>query len=403
MPEFRYIAANQLGQTVRGQLQADSSGAACALLDRQGLIPLKLTPAMSFAAWRQRAAGQVRWPIEDKILFTQKLASLLKAGIPILTVLSLVASQTKNARVAAAIRRVGDHVSGGSTFSDALAAEPGLFDAVYLGAIRAGESTGRLDTILEQTSRYLEREMDIRRKVKQTLRYPVMVVIAMFIAGAIILKFVVPQFLTFYANFHADLPLPTRILIGAAEWFNHLWWVIGLLLAGGGVGLWRWTKTPRGARWRDRLLLRIPIAGSLFLKVAVSRFCRLFGVLFSAGVPATSALDTVGEGVGNIIVADDVKDLRNRIVQGEAVMPRPSTAVMPELVYQMLAIGFESGDVDRMLTETARHFEQEVDYDVRRLNDRIQPVLLAFLAVGVLLLALAVLLPMWNLISLFRQ
>jgi type II secretory pathway component PulF len=403
MSEFRYIAANQLGQTVRGRVQADTPGAADAVLDRQGLIPLQLSPTFSFAAWKKRASGGVRWPIEDKILFTQKLASLLKAGIPILTVLKLVASQTKNPRVAAAIRRVGDQISEGSTFSDALAHEPGLFDRVYLGAIRAGESTGRLDSILEQTSHYLEREMDTRRKIKETLRYPIMVVIAMFIAGAIILKFVVPQFLTFYANFHADLPLPTRILMAIAEWFNRLWWVVGLVITGLGVGFWKWTKTPRGARWLDLTLLRLPIAGSLFLKVAVSRFCRLFGVLFSAGVPATSALDTVSEGVGNIIVSEDVNALRARIVQGESVMPRPPDAVMPELVYQMIAIGFESGDVDRMLTETARHFEQEVDYDVRRLNDRIQPVLLALLAVGVLFLALAVLLPMWNLISIVRQ
>lgn len=403
MSEFRYTAANHLGQTVRGRVQAETAGAAGAVLDRQGLIPLQLAPVFSLSDWKHRKSGGVSWPIEDKILFTQKLASLLKAGIPIMTVLQLVASQTKNARVAAAIRRVGDQVSGGSTFSDALASEPGLFDTVYLGAIRAGESTGRLDSILEQTSLYLEREMDTRRKVKETLRYPIMVVIAMFIAGAIILKFVVPQFLTFYANFHADLPLPTRILMGAAEWFNRLWWIVGLAAAGCGVASWRWAKTLPGQRWIDRTLLRLPIAGPLFLKVAVSRFCRLFGVLFSAGVPATTALDTVGEGVGNLMVTDDVKVLRSRIVQGEPVMPRPDSSVMPELVYQMLAIGFESGDVDRMLNETARHFEQEVDYDVRRLNDRIQPVLLALLAVGVLMLALAVLLPMWNLISLFKQ
>lgn len=403
MSEFRYIAANHLGQTVRGRVHADSVGAAGVVLDRQGLIPIQLNPAFSFSEWRQRASGGVRWPIEDKILFTQKLTSLIKAGIPILSVLKLVAGQTKNTRVAAAIRRVGDQISGGSTFTDALASEPGLFDPVYLGAIRAGETTGRLDSILEQTGLYLEREMDTRRKVKETLRYPVMVIIAMIIAGTIILKFVVPQFLTFYSNFNADLPLPTRILIGAAEWFGRLWWILGLLGAGAGIAFWRWIKTSPGARWLDTMLLRLPIAGSLFLKIAVSRFCRLFAVLYSAGVPATSALDTVSEGVGNRIVADDVNTLRARIVQGEAVMPRPDDAVMPELVYQMMAIGFESGDVDRMLNETARHFEQEVDYDVRRLNDRIQPVLLALLAMGVLLLALAVLLPMWNLISLFRQ
>lgn len=403
MAVFQYTAANRLGETVQGRIEADSVGAAGAVLDRQGLIPLQVAPAFSATEWRRRLSGGLRWPIEEKILFTQKLSSLLKAGIPILTVLQLVASQTRNPQVAAAIRDVADRVAGGATFSEALAAAPGLFDRVYLGAIRAGEATGRLDSILEQTALYLEREMNTRRQVKETLRYPIMVIIAMAIAAAIILKFVVPQFLTFYGNFHTDLPLPTRILMGVAEWFNRLWWILGLAALAGGLAMWRWVRTPRGRRWLDRKLLRLPIAGGLFLKVAVSRFCRLFGVLFSAGVPATSALDTVEAGVGNVVVAADVRALRERIIQGEPVSPRPDGASMPELVYQMMAIGFESGDVDRMLTETARHFEQEVDYDVRRLNERLQPVLLAVLAAGVLLLALAVLLPMWNLISLFRQ
>jgi len=213
------------------------------------------------------------------------------------------------------------------------------------------------------------------------------------------------------ADAFGDGPLPPVELLDRA-WpaladadsvFGLFFQIVGLAAAGCGVAFWRWARTLPGQRWIDKTLLRLPIAGPLFLKVAVSRFCRLFGVLFSAGVPATTALATVGQGVGNLIVTDDVKLLRSRIVQGESVMPRPDSAVMPELVYQMMAIGFESGDVDRMLNETARHFEQEVDYDVRRLNDRIQPVLLALLAVGVLMLALAVLLPMWNLISLFKQ
>jgi MSHA biogenesis protein MshG len=402
MSDFRYVAANRLGQTVRGRISADSEGSASVLLDRQGLIPIDVVPAISWARpWNRRRVP--RWTIEEKILFTQKLASLLQAGIPILTVLKLIAAQTRQPQVAAAIRQIGKDVSGGMTLSEALAVHPSLFDSIYLGAIRAGEATGRLDDILRQTSVYLERQMDTRRQVSQTVRYPIMVVVAMAIAAAIILKFVVPQFLTFYANFNASLPLPTRILIAVATWFNRLWWIILIALAGGGFAFWHWVHTDRGREWKDALLLRLPLIGSLFLKVSVSRFCRLFGVMYSAGVPVSEALDTVGPGIGNVVVVDEVRDLRRRIIQGESVADPPPGSVMPDLVYQMLGIGFESGDVDRMLNEAARHFEQEVDYDVRRLNDRLQPLLLALLASGVLLLALSVLLPMWNLISLFRQ
>ncbi len=402
MSDFRYVAANRLGQTVRGRISADSEGTASVLLDRQGLIPIDVAPAFSWAhPWHRRRAPH--WTIEEKILFTQKLASLLQAGIPILTVLKLIAAQTRQPHVAAAIRQIGKDVSGGMTLSEALAVHPSLFDSIYLGAIRAGEATGRLDDILRQTSVYLERQMDTRRQVSQTLRYPIMVVVAMVIAAAIILKFVVPQFLAFYANFNASLPRPTRILIAIATWFNRLWWVILIVVSGCGFAFWRWVHTERGRAWKDALLLRLPLIGSLFLKVSVSRFCRLFGVMYSAGVPVSEALDTVGPGIGNVVVVNEVNDLRRRIIQGESVADPPQGSVMPDLVYQMLGIGFESGDVDRMLNEAARHFEQEVDYDVRRLNDRLQPLLLVLLASGVLLLALSVLLPMWNLISLFRQ
>jgi type II secretory pathway component PulF len=402
MSDYHYVAANRLGQTVRGRISADSEGTASVLLDRQGLIPLNVAPVFSWAhPWRRRRAP--RWTIEEKILFTQKLASLLQAGIPILTVLKLIAAQTRHPHIAAAIRQVEKDVSGGMTLSDALAVHPTLFDSIYLGAIRAGEATGRLDDILSQTSVYLERQMDTRRQVSQTLRYPIMVVTAMAIAAAIILKFVVPQFLAFYSNFNASLPMPTRILIAIATWFNRLWWIILIGVVSGGFAYWRWIHTERGRAWKDAMLLRLPLVGSLFLKVSVSRFCRLFGVLFSAGVPVSEALDTVGPGIGNVVVANEVRGLRRRIIQGESVADPPAGSVMPDLVYQMLGIGFESGDVDRMLAEAARHFEHEVDYDVRRLNDRLQPLLLALLASGVLLLALSVLLPMWNLISVFRQ
>ncbi|MBI3873208.1 MAG: type II secretion system F family protein, partial [candidate division Zixibacteria bacterium] len=233
--------------------------------------------------------------------------------------------------------------------------------------------------------------------------YPIMVIVAMVLASTVILKFVVPRFLDFYTHFGSKLPFPTRLLMAVAGVIGRFWWVLPIGSVGIGLWWWRWTKTPPGEHWRDRMILRLPLVGILFLKVSVSRFARLFGVLFSAGVPATSALDTVRLGVGNVIVAEEIDAMRHRLTTGGSVSLRPVDAVMPELVYQMLGIGFESGDVERMMSEVARHYEQEISYDVRRLTDRLQPILLAMLASGVLLLALSVLLPMWNLISLFRQ
>jgi len=274
---------------------------------------------------------------------------------------------------------------------------------VYVGTVRSGEATGQLDTVLDQTVKYLERDMNTRRRVRETLRYPVMVIVAITLAAGVIVKFVVPRFLAFYTHFGSQLPTPTRLVLAAAGLFSRFWWVplLGVIVT---AIFWRqWMKTAAGERWRDRMLLRIPLAGSLFLKVAVSRFARLFGLLYSAGIPVTAALETAAAGVGNVVVASEVCAMRERLTAGEPVSSIPPRAVIPGLVYQMLGIGFESAEVERMLAEVARHYEQEVDYDIRRLSDRLQPILLACLAAGVLLLALSVFLPIWNLITLFKQ
>jgi MSHA biogenesis protein MshG len=402
MPTFRYRATDSGGKISSGEIIADTSLIAGDDLDSRGLLPLEIKPVASFSERLRVKRGGARWRIEEKVLFTQKFASLIKAGIPLVTALELVARQTRSIHATSALRRVADHVANGQTLHDAMAVFPNLFDTVYLGAVRAGEETGRLDSTLEQTAIYLEREMNTRRRFKEAFRYPVMVVAAIGIAGLLILKYVVPQFMSVYSHFGSDLPLPTRILIGAADLVNHIWW----FLPAGAVCVWvgwrYWMKTAYGRAWRDRKLLGLPIVGELFLKVAVSRFARLFSVLFSAGVPATSALDTVAAAVGNASVANEVREMRFRLTSGGAVGEAPPNAFMPQLVYEMLGIGFESGEVDRMLHEVARHFEQEIEYDVRRLGDRLQPVILAFLAAGVLLVALAVLMPMWNLIDLVK-
>lgn len=403
MAQFRYVACNAEGGSLRGRLLADSIDAAGEQLDARGLIPISIRPVRAISFSGHAGKTKARWRIEEKVLFTRKFASLLKAGIPLLKVFDLVAAQTHDARVQTAIRDIGDMIAAGRTLSEAMAEYPRLFDPVFLGALRTGEATGRLDTVLEQTADFLEREMVTRRLIKATLRYPALVIGAMIVASIVVLGFVVPQFMAFYSQYGGQLPLPTRILLSISRFVQGFWWLfppIGLTVW---VMWWRWTRTTSGRRRRDTWALRLPLLGKLFLKVAVSRFARLFGVLFSAGVPAATALETVASGVGNSVVAQEIDGMRQRLSMGEQIAERPQDAVMPNLVYQMLGIGFESGDVERMLGEVSRHFDQEVEYDIRRLKDNIEPIILAMLAGGVLVLALAVLMPMWNLIGLVQQ
>lgn len=403
MPEFQYTACDHSGSSRRGLLEADTVDAAGQVLDQQGLIPITIKPKSSLSAYLKRPRGRVRWRIEDKILFTRKLSSLLKAGLPLIRVFDLVASQMRDERIAATLHKVADDVSTGSTLSDAMAKHPGLFDSVYLGALQTGEATGQLDSVLDQLADFLEREMTTRRLIKATVRYPILVIFALAVAGGIVMGFVVPRFMAFYSHYGGQLPLPTRILIAISQFTQSFWWLVPIVAGIVWFGWHQWMKTPVGRHWRDAKVLRIWLFGPLFLKVAVSRFSRLFGLMFAAGVPAASALETVSHGVGNVIVGDEIAAMRERLTTGAAVDAKPANSVMPDLVYQMLGIGFESGEVDRMLAEVSRHFDQEVEYDVRRLRDNLEPIILAILAVGVLMFALAVLLPMWNLISLFKS
>lgn len=402
MPIFNYQAANHQGAMSKGRVTATTVDQAGEQLKERGLIPLELKPVKSSTAVWSRGRKGPHWSIEEKILFTRKFASLIKAGIPLLTVIEMISRQSPSPQIAGALSRVGDSIANGNTLHGSLTAFPGLFDAIYLGTVRAGEATGQLDGVLDHLAEFLEREMDTRRKIKEALRYPIMVVAAIFAAAVVVLKFVVPQFMAFYQNYGGTLPAPTRALLFASELAGTLWWLIfplgGLSWAG-----WRWMNhTPRGQLWRDTRLLKLPLAGVLIVKIAVSRFARLFSVLFSAGVPSTMALETVADGVGNRVVANEVAEMGRRMAAGGAIVTTSSAAVIPNLVYQMIDIGFESGEVDRMLLEVARHYEQEIDYDVRKITDRLQPFLLLFLAAGVLGLAMAVLLPLWNLTTLFK-
>jgi MSHA biogenesis protein MshG len=403
MPEYTFTACDQTGTSHRGRIAAESRELAGVELDRRGLIPLTLKESRARGGSRSVQPHRARWKIEEKILFTRKLCSLLQSGLPLLKTLDLIAEQTRDPKIAVCVKHIGDQISRGSTITEAMATYPRLFDPIYLGALRTGEATGKLDAVLEQLADHLEREMTTRRLVKATVRYPIMVVIAMFVAGTAAVTFVVPRFMMFYSHFGGELPGPTRLLLTISHVLRSYWWTLpptGLL---GWLGWRRWMTTEAGRNKRDGWLLGLPIFGSLFLKVAVTRFARLFGILFSAGVPAANALEIVADGVGNAIVADEVTSMRERLSAGEPAAAMPAEAVMPKLVYQMMAIGFESGDVERMLGEVARHYDQEVEYDVRRLRDHIEPIILIFLAAGVLLIALAVLLPIWNLPALLHR
>jgi MSHA biogenesis protein MshG len=400
MSAFQWRGRNARGQLVDGRVEADSTDAVAQQLMRLDITPIEIesapdTPAES-QTLRQRL-GMDAPTINDLILFTRQMYTLTKAGVPIIHGLRNVGESTRNAQLRHAIEDVVDSLESGRDLASGLAQNPKVFPPMFVSIVRVGENSGQLEQSFAQLTDYLELERDFRARLKQALRYPAMVIIAMFIAVAILMTFVIPAFADFFANFDAELPLPTRIIIGASNFTADWWWVILLGIGAALLGFRSWIRTETGRyRW-DRLKLRFPVVGKILFQGTMARFARTFSMTYRSGVPLIQGLTLTARAVENEYIGQAVNDMRTGIERGESLSRTASaTGLFSPLVLQMLGIGEETGDVDAMLNETAEYYEREVDYDLRNLSAYIEPILLIFLAVLVLILALGVFLPMWD-------
>jgi MSHA biogenesis protein MshG len=273
-----------------------------------------------------------------------------------------------------------------------------VFGTLFISMISVGENTGQLDQAFRQLSVYLELERETRKRIKQATRYPMFVLIAMGIGLTVINLLVIPAFAKVFAQFHAQLPLPTRVLIATSQLFQDYWWLMGLMVAGAIYGFIAWTNTEAGAlRW-DRTKLRLPIVGGLFERIALGRFTRTFAMMYRAGVPLLQTLTINSVSVGNRYIGRAILGMREGVERGEA-LTRTATAsgLFTPLVLQMMAVGEEAGALDDLFVEVADFYEQEVDYDLKQLADAIEPILIVGMGAMVLVLALGVFLPMWDL------
>jgi MSHA biogenesis protein MshG len=295
---------------------------------------------------------------------------------------------------------VRSDLEGGMSMAVSLNAHPKVFGTLFISMISVGENTGQLDQAFRQLSVYLELERETRKRIKQATRYPMFVLIAMGVGLTVINMFVIPAFAKVFAQFHAQLPLPTRFLIGTSQFFQDYWWLMGLMLAGGIYGFISWTQSEAGAlRW-DQIKLRLPIVGGLFERIALGRFTRTFAMMYRAGVPLLQTLSINSVSVGNRYIGQAILNMREGVERGEA-LTRTATAsgLFTPLVLQMMAVGEEAGALDDLFIEVADFYEQEVDYDLKQLADAIEPILIVGMGVMVLVLALGVFLPMWDLSS----
>ena len=402
MPTFAYKARNASSQLVEGTLDGMASGAVAEVLLGQGLIPVEIreTKARAVTApsgWNAPLFRQKVGHI-DLLLFSRQMHTLLKSGVPIMRALAGLQDAAINPEMKRVIGEVRESLEAGRELSQALARHPRVFTPFYLSMVRVGEATGLLDEIFYRLFEHLEFERYMREQVKSALRYPMFVVLAMAAAIVIVNIFVIPAFARVFAGFGAELPFMTRLLLGFSNFMVEYW---PLLLAGliAAVLAFRaWVGTAAGRYLWDRASLRFPIAGKILHKAALSRFARSFSLGIRSGVPVMQALSNSAQTVDNSYVSRCVEGMRENVERGESLLRASiSSGIFTPVVLQMVAVGEESGAVDDMMNEIGDMYRQEVEYELKTLGQQIEPILIVLLGVLVLILALGIFLPMWDL------
>ncbi len=408
MAQFRYSGRNAQGARVSGLVEAASLDQAANELLAQQITPLQIDAqqADKGADVLQQLLERLRRrrvELDELIIFCRQMYSLSKAGVPIIRAIGGLAESTRNLYLREVLQAVRSDLERGLGLAVAMNVHPRVFNTLFISMVSVGENTGQLDGAFRQLSSYLELERETRKRLKQATRYPLFVLSAMGVALAVINLFVIPAFAKVFEQFKAELPWATRVLIGTSQFFQDYWWLLLILLVGGLYGFLRWTKTEQGALHWDRLKLRLPIVGGIFERIALARFTRTFAMMYRAGVPLLQTLSINSASVGNRHIGQAVLAMREGIERGEALTrTAAASGLFTPLVLQMMAVGEETGALDDLFVEVADFYEQEVDYDLKQLADAIEPILIVAMGVLVLILALGVFLPMWELGSAAR-
>ena len=404
MAKYSYLARNGQGHEVRGEQEAPDEGAVADMLLRRSLFPINIQLAQDKAeAFDLSSLFQGRIDLEELVVFARQMYALTKAGVPILGAIAGLAEASHSQLMKRTLTDLQEQLESGRTLSTAMSNHPKVFSRLFISLVHVGENTGQLEETFWQLVIYLDKEQETRRRMKSAVRYPTFVIFAIAIALILMNILVIPKFADMFAQFNAELPWATRLLIGMSNMFVNQWhWLlIGLtaLVLG-----WRYyLGTEQGRMNWDKRKLRLPIIGSILNRSTLERFCRSFAIMLKAGIPINQALTLVAGAVDNSFVGHKVADMRREIERGDNLLrcSRRSELFTP-LVLQMVAVGEETGRVDELLLEAADFYEREVDYDLKTLTARIEPILISCVAVMVLILALGIFTPMWDMMRAVR-
>lgn len=402
MPRYQFNARSSSGEPVSGVRDGDSAGAIAAELSASGMLPLKIEIAgventNAGAAWSPFKPGV---KIGELVIFSHQMASLTKAGISVVRAVKTLAESSKNEYLAQVLFDVASNLEGGVDIATSLGRHPRVFGELFTALIHVGENTGRLDDAFSRIAGYLELERETRRRIQAATRYPMFVVIAIAIAIVILNIFVIPAFADVFAKYGAELPWQTQTIITVSRIFVDYWSLMLATLVGVVYGWRRYIQTEEGLYQWHRWKIKLPVIGSIFERIYLARFCNTFAMVGRAGVPLTQGLKIVARTIGSEYMARRISGMRANIERGESVTATAHNAqLFSPVVLQMIAVGEETGAMDELLEQAATFYEEEVDYLLKGLTDALEPILIIGIAALVLIMALGVFLPLWDLNS----
>lgn len=402
MPYFAYKARNARGEMVEGVLEGADANALASQLFNSGVTPVQIISTSKPSGadelnWWQRMTDEKVLPI-DVQLFSRQLYTLLKSGVPIMRGLAGLQESAVNKAFGKLIQDLRESLDSGRELSAALRRHPKAFSSFYISMVKVGEMTGQLEDIFLRLYAHLEFERDMRERVKSALRYPMFVMIAMVVAMAIINIWVIPAFAKVFAGFNAELPLMTRILIATSDFVVEYWPHIAIGMVALLFGFLTFIASPKGRYLWDRSKLRFPIVGRIILKGTLARFSRSFALSSKSGVPIVQALTVVAQTVDNAYISSRIEQMRDGVERGDSILRTAAVAgVFTPVVLQMIAVGEETGAIDDLMDEIAGMYEHEVEYELKNLSANIEPILIVGLGILVLILALGIFLPIWDL------
>lgn len=405
MPTYTYKARDRQGELLTATIETENELSAAMSLRSLGYSVISIQKETQLEANLTDFWQKIRKTHQyELIFFSRQLSSLLKSGIAITVALSSIAEQTKNKLLKETINAVLKDIQTGVSFSEALAKHPDIFSDLFVSMIKVGETTGILDEVLERLTQLNMQELEVKARIKSAMTYPLILVTVAIIIVSFLLINIIPKFVVVFETYEAKLPLATQILLGISFLLRRLWLLVIAAVAIFIFWFRRYIKTEKGRYKFDFYLLRLPLFGQLYLKLIVARFSRTLGALVKSGVSILEALSVTEKTVGNSVISRVIDNIRSAITEGQSLTePFKASGVFPATVIQMVSLGEKSGKLDQMLIEVANFYDREVDYTVRNITTALEPLLLLAMGAMVAFIALSVLLPIFNLIKVFRR